>query len=235
VQQTTGIFMIKRIEQLVAGVHVISLIEKTGWGFNSAIVNSANDNDLAIYSPTRDLGDDMHARITQLGKPKYLIAANNVHHLGLSEWKRRYPESQIVAHSTAIARLQKFYPDLQFNSADKVSIPGVTIVAPEGLKDGEIWLCTRNGWIVGDAFFNVRPPVSGFFGFILRMTGTAPGFRIGNFWAPLHVKSREQYYSWLLRELERAAPEWLVPAHGDPVTGDNLVERLRAMAKRKYS
>ena len=218
------------LQEVLPGVHVVSRIEPSGWCFNTILLSI--DGDLAVYSPTRKLGDELHARIEQIGRPRWLVAPNHFHHLGLEEWRRRYSDAIVFARPQAIPRLAKMYRSLEIRSIEEMSAPEIAHLEPSGTKNGEVWLVARDAWIVGDAFFNVRPPVSGLTGFILELTGTAPGLTIGRLWAPLHLEDRAAYRSWLLDALTRSPPSWLIPAHGDPISGPDLPERLSALAHR---
>jgi hypothetical protein len=191
------------------------------------------DDELLVYSPTAKLGDDAHVRISEIGAPRHLVCPNHFHHLGLAEWKQRYPETDIYARAQALPRLTKMYPSLDIkpiDELDRLIAPDVSRLEPQGTKNGELWLRTQDAWIVGDAFFNLRPPISGVTGWILKLIRTAPGLKIGRLWAPLHLADRVRYRAWLIEELEKAPPSWLIPAHGDPISAPDLAGQLRTLA-----
>jgi hypothetical protein len=225
--------MTTHFQAVLPGVRLVSRVEPSGWCFNTILI-SAGDG-LVVYSPTRKLGDDAHVRISEMGEPRHLICANHFHHLGIEEWMSRYPGAAVYARAQALPRLTKMYPSSGIRAIDELDgllAPGVSRIEPVGTRNGEVWLRTQDAWIVGDAFFNVRPPVTGVTGLLLRMTGTAPGLRIGKLWARFHLADRASYRSWLDAELARQPPSWLIPAHGDPISRPDLAGQLGTLAAR---
>jgi hypothetical protein len=218
------------IKEVLPGLHLVSRIEPNGWILNTVLVSDGAGSLLA-YSPTKDLGDDIHAQIQKLGKPRYLLSPNHYHHLGIPEWRERYPDTTVLARTQGIPRLEKMYPSLEIRSID--TCPYFTWLEPEGTKTGELWLRANDAWVVCDAFFNMTTPVTGAMGFILKLLGNTPGLRIGRLWRPLNLVDPPAYKSWLLGELDRAPPSWLVPAHGDPLTMPNLGTRLKDLAEER--
>ncbi|MGY6277272.1 DUF4336 domain-containing protein [Methylomonas sp. MgM2] len=68
------------------------------------------DESLWVHSPTA-LTSDLQAEIDNLGKVRYLIAPNKLHHLFLSQWQQTYP----AAETYAAPGLLKKRPDIAFN------------------------------------------------------------------------------------------------------------------------
>jgi hypothetical protein len=104
------------------------------------------------------------------------------------------------------------------------------VLQPEGNKAGEVWLRVESSegiaWVVCDAFFNIAQLAGGLGSLPLRLSGTAPGLRIGGTLSLLHLSDKRAYKDWVLRQLQLDRPNVLVPSHGDVARGPDLSERL---------
>jgi hypothetical protein len=60
-----------------------------------AVIRLAN-GDLVIWSPIA-LSDELHARLSTLGKVCYLFPPNSLHHVFLDGWQKAYPDARIYA------------------------------------------------------------------------------------------------------------------------------------------
>lgn len=178
-----------------------------------------------MYSPTREVdaaGLDVRA----------LIAPNHFHYLGVPEWSERFPKAHVVASAGARTRLEKKL-GRGVGELERLALPlGMTWLFPEGTKNGEVWLEVERTWVVCDAFFNEPENPTGTFGLGCRLTGTTPGLRIGGTWPLLHLASRAQYRRWLTAALGERPPTRLVPSHGDVAEGEDLGQRLLALAAK---
>lgn len=220
------------------GVWSAARLPKPGWSLGTIAVR-ARDGGLAIVSPTAGLGDAAHEALRALGEPRFLLAPNHFHYLGLREWTERYPGATVVASATARPRLSARSP-LAFGELDalRAALPeAVTVVEPPHTKTGETWLrvATARGpaWVVGDAFFNVAGRATGAMGLVLRATRTAPGLSLGKTFVWLGLRDKRSYAAWLAEQLDGDPPALLVPCHGDVYDGEDLVERLRALARAR--
>ena len=54
------------------------------------------NGDLVLWSPVA-LGPELRAQIEALGKVRYLIAPNSLHHTFLADWHRAFPQAQVFA------------------------------------------------------------------------------------------------------------------------------------------
>ncbi|MDE2330061.1 MAG: DUF4336 domain-containing protein [Bradyrhizobium sp.] len=83
------------------------------WGFHyptrMAVIRLSGGN-LFIWSPVA-LTDDLRAEVNTLGKVRYLVAPNSLHHLFIADWKRAYPDAQIYA----APRLREKRQDVAFD------------------------------------------------------------------------------------------------------------------------
>ncbi|HTB78162.1 MAG TPA: hypothetical protein VK762_33185 [Polyangiaceae bacterium] len=107
----------------------------------------------------------------------------------------------------------------------------------EGTRAGETFLSLalegRRVWLACDAFFNIVRPTTGPIGVIMRALKGAPGLSIGQTFKWLALKDTTAYRSWLLEALDRERPTEMWLSHGETVAGDDLPERLTALAKRR--
>jgi hypothetical protein len=211
---------------------------KNGWSLRT-VASRTGDDGLALFTPSRNLGDAVHGELGELGRPAFLVAPNHFHHLGIGEHQRRYPHAAFVAAEAACDRLERQtglrpagLEELESRLADTV-----TLLRPPALKTGETWLRidTPRGiaWFVTDAFFHCPETPSGLFGLGCRLTGTTPGLRIGRTFTGLAVADRRAYRRWLLEAIDADRPRILVPAHGDVLEDDNLSDRLTELVERR--
>ena len=209
-----------------------------GWMFSTVALRLRAGGSV-IYSPTRLLPPAAHVAIEGVGRPAILLAPNHYHHMGLSEFRERYPEAVCVCSETARLRLEKQGPHrFQPLSVLAERLPDeARLVEPPGTRNGEVWLEIDGAdgplWVVSDAFFNVPRTPGGFIGLFCRVTGTTPGLRIGSTWKYLALRDRRRYAEWLLSRLHAAPPAALIPSHGEPVAGPDLGARVIALVERR--
>jgi len=192
---------------------------------------------VAVYSPSRGL--DIDALKKHAGDVHYLLAANHFHHMGVPGWLAACPGAIPVATNVALPRLAR-QADIAWSQLDDLGgalAPDTRLLVPEGTRSGEAWLEIERGgervWVIGDAFFNVPKLPTGPTGVFCRLTGTAPGLRLGQTWKYLQLRDRGRYKAWLLDRLATAPPTVLVPAHGDVVRDQDLGARLRQIAEAR--
>lgn len=189
-----------------------------------------------VMGPPPRTPDAAHAELATLGPPELLLAPNHFHNLGLPGWSKRHPDARTVASDTAAPRLRKKVPVAIHPLADlAAALPAhVTLLEPAGTRTGEVWLRVEGpdgvGWIVCDAFFNFPVTPTGPVGWIMSLTSGAPGLKIGGTFRFLAVRDRPAYAAWLRAQLAADRPSWVLPAHGDPIDGEGVAERLTALA-----
>jgi len=162
-------------------------------------------------------------------EPRFLVAPNHYHWLGIPEWKARFPKARVVATKTAAPRLRSKLK-CEIGSIDEV---GLSFFEPPGIASGEVFLDLDGTWFVCDAFFNEASPGTGVMGLGLRLSGTTPGLRIGQTWKFLQLGDRAAYKAWMLERLASSPPKKLVMAHGDPIEGPDLGERLADLLRSR--
>ncbi|MFO1303631.1 MAG: hypothetical protein U1F54_07850 [Burkholderiales bacterium] len=195
------------------------------------------DGGIAIVSPPYRAREEDFAAIGRYGAVRALVAPNAFHHLGLAEWKRRFPDAQIYAPRQSIDRVQRKAGVAGIRPlADLAALGGrrVTFTDMPHYKTGEalVRIDTARGraWYVTDVIFNFETmpgplPIR----MIFRLSGSAPGLRINNI-APLFmVQDKRALMGWLAQEAGRDPPRFLIPAHGailDCGPGGDAVRRL---------
>lgn len=167
-------------------------------------------------------------------EPRFLVATNHFHWMGIPEWRARFPDAKIVSTSVAAPRLRSKL-SMEIGSIADIPLPekGSRWIEPPGVGSGEVWLDVFGTWFVCDAFFNEPKVADGMMGVGLRLSGTVPGLRIGQTWKYMQLDKRAEYKSWLLETLERSPPKRLVPAHGDPIEGADLGSRLADLVRAR--
>lgn len=224
-------------ERVLPDTPLWSIERKDARGFSlRSVAVELRDGGLAVVSPIRDLDRDAHAALAALGPVRFLVAPNHFHHLGLAAWRERHAEARVVCSPGARPRLYR-KAHLEPDPLEALSValpPAVHVLVPPGLKNGELWLRLRTPdwcvWVVSDAFFNIPVRPRGALGLFCRLTGTAPGLRIGGTFLTLAVGDRQAYRAWLQRRLDEDRPLALVPGHGDILIADDLATRLAALA-----
>lgn len=193
---------------------------------------------LLVHSPTW-LGDKTYETIEKHGTPEILLAPNSFHHLSLPRYRERYPEARVVAARRALPRLsEKGNKGLEAVEDLQAELPeGMRLLVCEGTKTGETIVSVPSDsgrtWIVCDAFFNVAGPIKGAQATLLKLLKTAPGFSIGTTFWLLALKNTQAYLQWLKARLDEDQPTRMLFSHGEPLEGEDLPERIWALAQRR--
>ncbi len=229
-------------EPIPAGVPLWSLEKRdaAGWSLRTIALPLASRK-LLVASPIRGLPEAAFEGLAALGEPAALLAPNHFHHLGLAQWRSRFPKVRVVASTAALPRLRTKSP-VPFEPFEAIAndLPGhVRFLMPEGLKNGEVWLRLQGlrtvTWVVSDAFFHVVERPAGLEGLVLRALGVAPGLRIGWTFKRWGVRDPSAYRSWLLRRIDADQPAGLVVGHGAALFDPALPDRLRKLAAERLS
>ena len=203
-------------------------------------VAKMGDGTLMAVSPSIGLSEDAAAELDGFGPLGALIAPNGMHHMGLTDWRARYPEVPIFAPAAAIARLRKQSPaaqtvrplgELRARLGD-----GVGITEADDTRFGESWCWARTneGHVLyaSDMLINMPkvPPFPA--GLLFRVTKSAPGYRPFGLALTVMLKKKKDALRALLHDVESHPVSVVVPAHGDLVANEAVqaetVEMLRA-------
>lgn len=227
-QPVEGVPSLARFIRFDAGVPMFSSLALPLHGGGSLVVSALPSDH-----------EDDYAALEEIGSPTMLLAPNHYHNLGLKPFCKRYPAAMAVSSDEARPRLVK-QTSLPVGSLEALTErlpPGVSILQPEGLKQGEVWLRfeTPQGivWAVCDAFFNVMPVPTSVFGGFLWLTQGAPGLRIGGTFLAVGIRDKQRYSGWLHAQLLADRPIGLLPAHGNPVFAQDLSDQLAEIVRRR--
>jgi len=180
---------------------------------------------LIVVSPPCPVAGGVVDDLARYGKVVALIAPNAFHHLGLPEWKARFPDAAVFAPSQSIARVEKrtgISGVRPLTDAKAACGEGVELVDMPHYKTGEVLVRIRSTrgavWYVTDIVMNLpqlpRHPVPRL---LFRITRSGPGLRFNNI-APLFmVADKSALHRWFADEFRKAPPSWLIAAHGDVV------------------
>ena len=206
----------------IAGIKGISSATKGELRCNAIQLKSGA---LCLFSPVAGLNSEAKQSLDALGSVEYLLAPNHYHNKGLAEYAEAYPKAQMVAPEASHPRLTK-QTGLSFESLDAVadSLPkSMTLVYPEGLKTGEVWVLIKSraqvGVLMVDTFCGAKNS-AGAECDQAQMLGTFPKFG---------VQDKTLYTKWLADFLTGTTPTLLVPCHGAITRSKNLGQQLKRL------
>ncbi|HVN35314.1 MAG TPA: hypothetical protein VMU96_08670 [Casimicrobiaceae bacterium] len=180
---------------------------------------------VVVVSPPCRVAESVFGDLARYGPVRALVAPNAFHHLGIPEWKARFPDAAIFAPAQSIARVERqtslagIHPVAE---AGSITGPALELIDMPHYKTGEVLvrITTERGivWYVTDVIMNMpelpRHPIAKL---VFRASGSAPGPRFNNI-APLFMmRDRAALRRWLCEEFRRAPPTWMIAAHGDIV------------------
>ncbi len=191
---------------------------------------------LIVVSPPSKADDALYDSLAPYGKVVALVASNAYHHLGIPEWKRRFPEAAVYAPAQSIARVErktKLAGIRPIADAAPVAGSNVELVDLPHYKTGEVLVRIDSArglaWYVTDFMMNMPTlPAHPVGRLLFKWTGSAPGLKFNNLAPMFMVKDKAALKRWLAAELEKAPPRWIIAAHGDVAEVDRHREDLRA-------
>jgi hypothetical protein len=182
-------------------------------------------NGLVVVSPPCRAAPGVFDDLAQYGKVRALVASNAFHHLGLPEWKARFPDAEIFAPAQSVKRVKK-HSKLSgirpLSEAASITGPRLELVDMPHYKTGEVLVRieTNRGlaWYVTDCILNLpEVPPQPLVRVLFKLSGSAPGLKLNNI-APLFmVKNKKAHRRWLANEFRKTPPHWLIATHGDIV------------------
>ena len=200
------------------------------------VFRGAGDGLIAI-SPGNRIDEGALDELADFGKVVALVASNSFHWLGQPQWRKRFPEARSFAPTQGRKRLSKKMPDAQFEPLEALApLLGdpATVVDPPGFKVGNAFATVKGKsgtyWYPSDLLSNIPQMPPGFvFRTLMSMTNSAPGYRLFRPSVWLQVKDKPVLQKWVDDELTKAAPVAVIPAHGPPVAGPDLVASTKAL------
>jgi hypothetical protein len=195
-----------------------------GPGTANALAVGGRDG-LIVVSPPCRVAPGVFDDLSQYGPVRALVASNAFHHLGLPEWKARFPDAEIFAPTQSIKRVTKQSKLSGIRPlADAAPVAGrrVELTDMPHYKTGEVLVRIKADgglvWYVTDVIMNLRElPQQPLMRTLFRLSGCAPGLKFNNI-APLFmVRNKRALRRWLANEFRSTSPSWLIATHGDPV------------------
>lgn len=197
------------------------------------------DGGLAVVSPGARMSDAHFDALTAWGEPRFLVAPNSYHNLGLRSWHKRFPDARVVAHERALPRLRKKVPELDLQGLDALvaALPdGVRLMCPPQAKQGEVWLSLITGqgtaWFVTDGILNEDHLPPGALGLVMRVLGFRTGLITNPFFKRIFLSDKAAHKAWVRDELTRDPPRVFIPCHGEVLRGADVADKLRAVTER---
>jgi hypothetical protein len=186
---------------------------------------------IAVISPPYRASETVFGDLRKYGPVRALVASNAFHHMGIPEWKARFPDAKVYAPAQSLDRVRKKtrIEDVR-PLAETAAIAGdrVEFTDMPYYRTGEalvrIHAAPGLAWYVTDIILNLRElPRNPVLKLLFKMTGSAPGLRFNKIGPKLMVRDGRSLKAWLEKEYERTRPRWLIATHG--VTVDLEAER----------
>lgn len=210
----------------------------TAEGLATTFTARLPDGKLLVVSPSLRTPDAAFTELEALGEVGYVMANNGFHHLGLPEWRARYPGARFFAPALAAPRIAD-------KNADAPALEPLDALAPllgdkllvrdqEGTKCGESWVIalTDQGpiYYASDLLSNyTEVPGNFLIKTLMKLTGSAPGFRVFKLAMLAIVKDRKGVLQRLLADLKAHPPVVIVPAHGPILDQPGLAAEAQAV------
>jgi hypothetical protein len=194
---------------------------------------------LVVVSPPYRARMDVFEALRDYGPVRALVASNSFHHMGIPEWKARFPEAAVFAPAQSVARVRKktCLSDVKpLSEARAITGERLELVDMPHYRTGETLVRIHSGrglaWYVTDIILNIRElPSNLLLKLLFKMTGSAPGLRFNKVGPKLMVKDMRALKAWLKAEYERTRPRWLIATHGEIAD----LEAEREAARRLFS
>lgn len=164
------------------------------------------------------------------------FAPNHYHHIYLRKFAERFP-APILTSARASKRLGGYGYRLETLEARGSRLEQLEFIEPPGLRNGEAWVIEQ--WsggrrlVVCDAFFNLRAPLEGLKGSLIRALRAGPGLTVPRSFAWM-LEDRRRYADFLRGFLREFSPNEVFFSHGPALVGGDSPDRLlEALARAK--
>jgi hypothetical protein len=209
-----------------------------GGGIATTLVFRGGGDRLVVISPGKDVPTAALDELRDYGQVTALVANNAFHWLGQREWRKHFPSARSFAPTQAAARLKKKLPDLPAFEPLEALVPllgdHATVADAPGHKQSNAFVTVRTKggiyWYPSDLLASIpKLPSNLLVRLLMTTTDSAPGYKLFRLAVWLQVSNKADLRVWLEQELTRSPPTVVVPAHGPPVSGPDLLERTRAL------
>ena len=225
-----------------AGIH------RADYAFGSGRINMASialgDGRLLVFGAGIDVSDEAFAELDGLGTVAAVIAPGPFHHLGLPDWRARYPDATFVASAGGLARIPKQHKgiDLELRGVDALAgmLPeSVRVCDVDGMKQADVHVSVRSAdggetWFTNELISN-QPELPKQFAFrtAFKLFGVGTGLELNGLTMLLTGSKKGPVGSFYRRELDAHPPTKLLPSHGVLLEAADLAGRLREILDRK--
>ena len=180
-------------------------------------------NGLVLVSPPYRAPEQAFEGLRRYGPVRALVASNAFHHMGIPEWKARFPDAAVFAPAQSMARVRKKtgIDDVRpLAEAQALGGGRLELVDMPYYRTGEalVRIHTSLGlaWYVTDIILNIQKlPANPLLKLLFKLTGSAPGLRFNKVGPKFMVKDGRALKRWLREEFERTRPRWIIATHGD--------------------
>ncbi len=196
---------------------------------------------LVIVSPPYRAADRVFEDLRPYGPVLALVASNAFHHMGIPEWKRRFPDAAVFAPAQSVARVgrqTRLSGIRTLADAAAITGPGLELIDMPYYRTGEVLVRVKTVrgvvWYVTDIIMNMPAlPEHPIVSILFRLSGSAPGLRFNNIGPLFMVKDKAALKRWLAAEYEKDPPRWLIAAHGDVADFEAEPEAARKLFANK--
>ena len=113
----------------------------------NAFAARTRDGHMMVISPPCKASDGVFEDLARFGEVGALVPNNGFHHLGLAEWKRRFPNAKCFADEKAAKRIHKKNPDAPtprpISELHGLLGDGVWVSVVPDSKCGELWAVAK--------------------------------------------------------------------------------------------
>jgi hypothetical protein len=178
---------------------------------------------LVIVSPPYRVADGVFGDLFPYGPVVALVASNAFHHMGIPDWKRRFPNAAVFAPAQSVARVErqtKLSGIRPLADAAAITGPDLELIDMPHYRTGEVLVRVKTArglvWYVTDIILNMPVlPDHPIMKMLFSLSRSAPGLRFNNIGPIFMVKDKAALKRWLAAEYEKDPPRWLIAAHGD--------------------
>lgn len=198
------------------------------------------DRKMLVLSPATRLPEAAYEELLEFGDVGAVVANNGFHHLGVAEWRRRFPQARFYAAPESAARIKKKNPeagDFEPISALARTLDGdLRVREAPSTKCGETWAWAKansgNIWFASDVLANIPElPKNFIVKTLFKLTKSGPGYKVFNLSLQFIAKDKKKMLSTMLEDLDAHPPSVIIPAHGAPLSQSGLAAETRQLIR----
>jgi hypothetical protein len=196
------------------------------------------DGRLLVVSPAHEIPAAAFDDLLRYGEVRAIVAPNGGHHLGIAEWRQRFPDARCFAPPEAATQIGKKNPaagDLEPIAGLSEMLGGnVHFREVTATRGGEtlVWVKLASGyaWFASDMICNWDSFSGNFLiGWLWKLSKSGPGFKLFNLAIMANMKDKKQALSQFLEDVKAHPPTVLVPSHGAVLSHDGLAEETEQL------